>query len=119
MVAFCTKHRIAVLKNKHMHQIIIIQNYYTAMYRRCSVLPLRWEIVTNIDAVLGSQHTDLFGLTNAAKTFNSCEVFHSGFHIILCGEDILLQWNSVITTTLVLLLKCRYSKGCRYSRNME
>ena len=30
-----------------------------------------------------------------------------------------VQWNSAITTTLVLFLKCRYSKGCRYSRNRE
>ena len=29
----------------------------------------------------------------------------------------LIQWNSVITTTFVLFLKCRYSKGCRYSCN--
>ena len=32
---------------------------------------------------------------------------------------VLVQWNSVITTTLVLFLKCRYSKGCGYSRNRE
>ena len=31
-----------------------------------------------------------FGLTDATKTFNSCEDFHSDFHTSLCGKDILL-----------------------------
>ena len=39
---------------------------------------------------LGSEHTDLFGLFDATKTFNSCEEFHSGFHASLCGKNILL-----------------------------
>ena len=31
-----------------------------------------------------SEHTHLYALTDAAKTFNSCEDFHSGFHANLC-----------------------------------
>ena len=36
----------------------------------------------------GSEHTDLFGLTDGTNTFNGCEDFHSGFHTSLCGKYI-------------------------------
>ena len=39
---------------------------------------------------LESEHTDLFGLTDATKTFNSYEDFHSGFYASLYGKEIAL-----------------------------
>ena len=39
---------------------------------------------------LGSEHTDLFGLTDVTKTCNSFEDFHCGFHVSPCGKDVLL-----------------------------
>ena len=40
------------------------------------------EIVQRL--ILGSEHTDLFGLTDAKKTPSSYEDFHNGFHASLC-----------------------------------
>ena len=46
----------------------------------------------------------------------------SNTNVCMCmrSKDLkLLQWNSAITTTLKLFIKCRYSKGCRYFLNRE
>ena len=43
--------------------------------------------VTHDSAGLGSEHTDLFGLTNAQLKFNSYEDLPYSFCIILKGKD--------------------------------
>ena len=53
----------------------------------------------------GSEHTDLFGLTGAIKTFNSCEDFHSGFHASLCGKNILLCKALMRADVICVLMK--------------
>ena len=73
-------------------KIAIVLHLIMAVLIKKKSADFRNNLVIDISftrTLFGPKHTDLFGLTDATKTLNSC--FHNAFHASLCGEDIRLS----------------------------